>query len=472
MNEDLREFEETGIITPGRMRAVDRNAMHLGVEGLRLMESAGSGLAGVARRYSPDRVLVLCGSGNNGGDGFVAARHLQRDAEVHVIYPKDGVKTPDAIVNLKLLGHCSVSLHPVSCPDDVGSLSSHYENADVIIDAILGTGARGYLREPHASMVEATLTSGATVISADVPTPGITPDVVCGFHRQKLHGSERIDIGIPLEAEIFTGPGDLTMIPAKDPSAHKGAGGRVLVIGGGPYQGAPYLAGMAALRAGADIVRVASPVVMPCPDIIVEVLEGPCISESHLDELIRLIGDSDAVICGCGLGDKSHEVITKAVPYMKKAVFDADALRKPLPSVGGAGEAIYTPHAGELGRVTGYSPSGTLYERAKGLRDIAGGFEGNPAILLKGGTDIITDGSRVRFNRTGHPGMTTGGTGDVLAGICGALICKIPAFEAACIASYINGCAGMAAGEAAGDGMVATDLLDRIPSVILGDITE
>jgi len=119
MNGDLIEFEETGIIKPGRMRAVDKNAMHLGAGGLRLMESAGAGLAGVVRRYSPDTVLILCGSGNNGGDGFVAARHLQRDSEVHIIYPKDGVKTPGALSNLGLLRHCSVTLHPVSCPSDV-----------------------------------------------------------------------------------------------------------------------------------------------------------------------------------------------------------------------------------------------------------------------------------------------------------------------------------------------------------------
>ncbi|MBN1431465.1 MAG: NAD(P)H-hydrate dehydratase [Methanomicrobiaceae archaeon] len=466
MNEDLREFEETGLITPERMRAVDKNAISLGVEGLCLMESAGAALAGVALRYSPDVILILCGSGNNGGDGFVAARHLQREAEVHVVYPKDGVKTPDALSSLEKLRHCAVSLHPVSCPGDVRDLSGLYEGAGVIIDAILGTGGKGNLREPYLSMVETLSISCATLISADLPTSGITPDVVCGFHRTKVHGSEKIDIGIPLEAEIFTGPGDLTMIPKKDSSAHKGTGGRVLVIGGGPYQGAPYLAGMAALRAGADIVRVASPVVMQCPDIIVERLDGPCVSESHLEDLIGLIGDSDVVVCGCGLGEKSHDVVTKAAPYMKKAVFDADALRKPLPS---AVETIYTPHTGELERILGYRASGTLYEKAKSLKDLGGGLVENSTILLKGETDIISDGSRVRFNRTGHPGMTTGGTGDVLAGICGALLCRLPAFESACIGTYINGCAGMAAGLERGDGMIATDLLEKIPSVILGD---
>lgn len=469
MDRELMEFGETGIISPERMRAVDKNAMALGVEGLRLMESAGAGLAGAARRYSPGKLLVLCGGGNNGGDGFVAARHLQRDSEVHVVYPKDGVKTADALSNLKLLGHCSVLLHPVSCPADVESLSNLYEEADLIVDAILGTGARGDLREPYVSMVKAVSLSNATVISADVPTQGIAPDIICAFHRPKVEDSEPVDIGIPFEAEIFTGPGDLTMIPAKDPGAHKGAGGRVLVIGGGPYQGAPYLAGMAALRSGADIVRIASPVVIPCPDLIVEELEGAFISESHIEDLIRLAGGSDSVVCGCGLGENSHKAVIEVAPYIKKAVFDADALRKPLPTTFAA-ETIFTPHAGELERISGYRPAGSLYDRAKSLRNIAGDVAEELTILLKGETDIITDGRRVRFNRTGHPGMTTGGTGDVLAGICGALLCRLPAFDSACIASYINGRAGMAAGLEKGDGTIATDLLEKIPSVILGDL--
>lgn len=463
----FREFEERGIIAPERMRAVDKNAMHLGVKGLQLMESAGAGLAKAALRYSPDIVLILCGGGNNGGDGFVVARHLQREAEVHVVFPKDGVKTPDAFENLKILKHCAVTLHPVSCPGDVEGILGLYESAGVIIDAILGTRAHGSLREPYSSMVKAVPLSGAKIISADLPTPGIIPDLVLGFHRPKAQGSEKVDIGIPFEAEIFTGPGDLSILPVKDASAHKGVGGRVLVIGGGPYQGAPYLAGMAALRAGADIVRVASPVVLPFPDIIVEELEGPCISESHLEDIIRLIEDSDAVVCGCGLGEWSHDVVTKAALYMKKAVFDADALRKPLPA---AEETIYTPHTGELERIAGFCPSGTLFERAKALCTIAGGLRGSPTVLLKGETDIITDGSRVRFNRTGHSSMTTGGTGDVLAGICGALLCRLPAFETACIASYLNGCAGMATGREKGDGMIASDLLDKIPQALSGEI--
>ncbi len=117
-----------------------------------------------------------------------------------------------------------------------------------------------------------------------------------------MEGSHVADIGIPIEAECCVGPGDLTLLPARPRKAHKGIGGEVLVIGGGPYQGAPYLAGLGALRAGADIVRIASPVFEPVPDLIYEQLEGKRIGEEHREQLMNLAARADAVVCGNGLG--------------------------------------------------------------------------------------------------------------------------------------------------------------------------
>ena len=142
------------------------------------------------------------------------------------------------------------------------------------------------------------------------------------------------------------------------------------------------------------------------------------------------------VVCGNGLGTESHAVVEAVAPHCKKAVFDADALRLPLPAA--RGETIYTPHAGEFARITGKTLPDDTVGRARAARKA--GIRGT--VLLKGQTDIITDGTRVRFNRTGDPAMTVGGTGDVLAGIAGALLCHLPAFEAACIAAYVNGKAG------------------------------
>ena len=451
---------ETGLITPERMRAVDANAMALGVTELQLMESAGRGLAEVVLAGNPGRVLVLCGKGNNGGDGMVAARHLLRHATTDVCYLDQGHRSSACEHQLRALAHSRIALHPFASRDDIEARRSLFEQADIIIDALLGTGVSGALKEPLKTCVAMANTSRATVIAADVPTPGMRADRICAFHRPKVEGSTVIDIGIPLEAECFTGPGDLTLVPARRTKAHKGNGGEVLIIGGGPYQGAPWLAGLGALRAGADIVRIASPVFEPVPDLIYERLEGKAIGQEHTGRLIALAEKADVVVCGNGLGSGSHDVVTAIAPHCKKAVFDADALRLPLPRAGG--ETIYTPHAGEFARIAGVTPPEDTPGRARAVQ--RAGISGT--VVLKGHIDVVTDGRQVRFNRTGDPAMTVGGTGDVLAGIAGALLCRLPAFDAACIAAYVNGKAGEAVVAERGGGMLASDLVDRIPSVL------
>jgi NAD(P)H-hydrate epimerase len=454
----IEGFLETGIISPARMRAVDVNAKALGVTELQLMESAGQALADMALALSPKRVLVLCGKGNNGGDGMVAARHLQRGVRTDVFYLDSGKRSGACEHQFAALKRCRVILHPFQCREDLVAKGSLFEHADVIIDALLGIGATGSLKEPLSTCVEMANASTAQIIAADVPTPGMRADRICAFHRAKIQGSTVIDIGIPLEAECCVGPGELTLLPARGHKVHKGAGGEVLVIGGGPYQGAPYLAGLGALRAGADIVRIASPVFEPIPDLIYERLDGERIGEKHIEQLIVLAKRADAVICGNGLGAGSHEVIRAIAPHCKKAVIDADALRLPLPVA--KNETLYTPHAGEFTRITGIKLSDDTKERALAVK--GAGIKGT--VLLKGCIDIITDGKRVRFNRTGDPAMTVGGTGDVLAGIAGALLCHLPAFDAGCIAAYVNGRAGEIVAAERGEGMLASDLVDRIPA--------
>jgi ADP-dependent NAD(P)H-hydrate dehydratase / NAD(P)H-hydrate epimerase len=451
-------YPEAGIISPARMRAVDLNAIALGVTGLQLMESAGRALADMVRVESPARVLVLCGRGNNGGDGMVAARHLQYGVDTDVLYFDFGKRSTSCQHQLDALKRCRVGLHPFSCRDDLDALKSRFDKADIIIDALLGIGAYGDLTEPLKTCVELANASQAKIIAADVPTPGMRANRICAFHRAKVEGSTVVDIGIPIEAECCVGPGDLTLIQPHRNKVHKGVGGEVLVIGGGPYQGAPYLAGLGALRAGADIVRIASPVFEPVPDLIYEQLEGKKIGTEHTKRLIDLAERADVVVCGNGLGAESHAVVTAIAPHCKRAVFDADALRLPLPVA--QGETIYTPHAGEFTRITGKTLPGDTIGRAHAARDA--GIMGT--VLLKGHIDVITDGTRVRFNRTGNPAMTVGGTGDVLAGIAGALLCHLPAFDAACIAAYVNGRAGEQVAAERGGGMLASDLVDRIPA--------
>jgi NAD(P)H-hydrate epimerase len=271
------------------------------------------------------------------------------------------------------------------------------------------------------------------------------------------------NIGIPLAAEVFCGKGDLLLVPKKPTNSHKGSGGTVLIVGGGPYQGAPFLAGIAALRAGADMVRVASPVDGFMPDIIHDRLPGDHICKMHRDHLLSLAENSDTVVCGPGIGTAADSlaIASEVIETAKKAVVDADLLRRPLPHA--TEETIYTPHAGEFARVFGTLPEG-LARRGKAVLTEASNAGG--VIILKGKIDIISNGNRVRFNKTGTSGMTTGGTGDVLAGCTGGLLARMPAMPAACASAYAVGVAGETVCNDVGDGLLATDLLRHLAHTI------
>jgi NAD(P)H-hydrate epimerase len=456
---DLAEFVERGVIDPVRMRAVDRNAVGLGLSSLQMMEAAGAALAGAALEGGPARVLVLAGRGNNGGDGLVAARYLAGRVEVAVI-AVDGETTPETAEQGALLARTPVPVHRVRCPSELGPLAPLFARADLVVDALLGVGAAPPLREPIASLAERASASSAPVLAADVPTPGCRADRVLAFHRPKAEGAEVAPIGIPLEAEIFAGPGDLLALAPKPRGAHKGEGGRVLVVGGGPYQGAPYLAGLAALRAGADLALVATPSPLPYPDVITL----PVGERGWAGELETLAAEAEkagAAVIGNGLGEGAAQVASALAPHCRAAVFDADALRAPLPV---ARATVYTPHAGEFTRSFGVHPPDDLAGRGRAVRDAAR----DGVVLLKGPVDVVSDGARVRFNRTGTPAMTVGGTGDVLAGVVGALLCRLPPFEAAVAGAYANGLAGQDAAAGRLSGLLASDMLTALPGVLYG----
>lgn len=445
---ELSAFGLSGVVSADEMRVADRNADAWGVSALQRMECAGLGLAAAVRSEHPSRVAFLCGTGNNGGDGFCAARHLANETEVFVFCAGDP-KTPEARAQFAALAACPVRVVCSPVPE--------LFSADVLVDALLGTGARLPLREPYAVLVSRMNASPARIIACDLPTPGCRADRIAAFHLAKCPGAEVYPIGIPLAAEVFCGEGDLLLVPDKPAGSHKGSGGTVLVVGGGPYQGAPFLAGIAALRAGADIVRVAAPVDGFMPDIIHERLSGSRITAEHRERLIALAEKSDAVVCGPGLGTAADSLLVGAgvVAAAKKAVVDADLLRSPHPRA--REETVYTPHAGEFSRVFGGAVPDSLADRGRAVR--AAAAQAGGVVLLKGGTDIISDGCRVRFNRTGASGMTTGGTGDVLAGCTGGLLARMPAMQAACAAAYAVGLSGSAVCQETGDGLLATDLL-------------
>ncbi|WP_435073590.1 NAD(P)H-hydrate dehydratase [Halorubrum sp. HHNYT27] len=485
------------MISAERMAAVDANAAALGVPRKQLMESSGNAVAREVRAAADAGadVALLCGRGNNGGDAFVAARFLSEyETTVHLLGRQESLRTDIARENWEALDAAEI---PTEIVADSADLS--LGDPDVIVDAMLGTGASGALREPERTAAELVNESDAVVVSVDVPSgidantgdptgaeadstgrsdasTHVEADRVVTFHDEKpglgaLDAAVTVaDIGIPSAAERFAGPGDLLSL-GRDPTSHKGENGEVLVVGGGPYTGAPALSARAALRAGADLVRVACPETVArevqgySADLIVRSLPGARIGPAHVDRVTELAAGSDVVVLGPGLGEgeEVREFVRRFLSgYDGRAVVDADALRV-VPDVDTDATLICTPHQGELVEMGGETAADPN-ERAALVRSFAADLD--HTLLVKGAVDVVSDGDAVRLNRTGNPGMTVGGTGDVLAGAVSALAAVIDPFQAAVIGVYANGRAGDAAAEAYGNGLVATDLPDLLPEAM------
>jgi NAD(P)H-hydrate epimerase len=480
------------MISAKRMAAVDANAAALGVPRKQLMESSGNAVARVVREVVEAEVdgraeiAIVAGRGNNGGDAFVAARFLDDyRTRIYLLGRPETISTEIARKNWDALVDAEYDTHTVGDSRDLA-----LGGPDVIVDAMLGTGVTGALREPEASTAEAINAAEATVVAVDVPS-GVDADTgdsegevvdadhVVSFHDEKpgLSGLDATvhvaDIGIPAAAEEFVGPGDLLVL-GRDPQSHKGDHGEVLVVGGGPYTGAPALAAQSALRAGADLVRVACPRAVArevqgySENLIVVPFDGDALAPGHVDALLDRAADHDVCVFGPGLGSAS-KTLTAVREFLSgydgRAVVDADALQV-VPEVETEATLVCTPHQGELAKMGG-STSKEWRERRTLVSEFAS--EIGHTLLVKGAYDVIADGSETRVNRTGNPGMTVGGTGDVLAGVTGALLCTQEPLDSAAIAAYANGRAGDLVVDDRGFGLVATDLLDRVPEAMWGE---
>ena len=479
------------MLTADRMAAVDANAAALGVPRKQLMESSGNAVARVVRQYVDpnDRVILVCGRGNNGGDAFVAARFLDEyDIEIVLLGHPDRIGSDIARENWAALQTAELPTTTVTDSTAIDDLD--LARADCVVDAMLGTGVTGALREPAATAARAITAAATPVVAVDVPSgvdadtgraggDAVVADHVVTFHDTKpgldsLDAAVTVaDIGIPAAAERFVGPGDL-LGRKRAAESHKGDHGELLVIGGGPYTGAPALAGQAALRAGADLVHVACPEsVAPqvqgySENLIVHSLAGELVTRSVVDDLLTRAAGVDAVICGPGLGEsESTRAAVRALldGYDGRAVIDADALSV-VPEVDTDATLVCTPHQGELVGMGGPSADGRE-QLADQISDFAADL--GHTLLVKGAHDIISDGETTRISRTGNPGMTVGGTGDVLAGVVGALLATEEPRSAAAVGAYVTGRAGDLAADAVGDSLVATDLLDRLPEAFVTD---
>ncbi|RFA95966.1 NAD(P)H-hydrate dehydratase [Pyrobaculum aerophilum] len=489
-------------ITSIEMYVADRNAEWLGVPRLVLMENAGAAVArNVLRKFpTAKRILVVCGTGDNGGDGYVAARHLHAAGRTVRVIALGEPREELARINYQAVTRLwGVEVKAAQSPLELLALQDWFMWAEVIVDAVLGTGIRGVLREPHATAIELMNISPAPKVAVDVPS-GLDPDtgevrdkavraaLTVTFHKAKRGllspGAQRYvgelvvePIGIPPEAELVVGPGDFAYLNfTRRADSKKGDHGRVLVIGGSlEYSGAPVYVALAALRAGVDLAVIAAPEPAAyaakaiSPDIIAIPLEGPRLSTKHVDKLASLAERFNVVAMGPGLGveEETQEAVRELFRRLagKRAmVIDADAL-KALRGVRASGAVVYTPHAGEFKALTGAEPPQSLSERMAVVREQAAALGG--VILLKGRYDVISDGVRVKVNMTGTPAMTVGGTGDVLTGLVAAFLTKTSdPLEAAAVAAFVNGLAGEDAAAELGFHITASDLIERLPRVI------
>ncbi len=467
------------------------------------MENAGRGVAEEIRsRFKKDtRIVIFCGLGGNGGDGFVAARHLlslgfNRIAVILTGNSKD-ITHNSAKANWLALQNLSRKI-AITEVYDVSVLPD--DRAEVAVDALLGTGTKGLLKAPYAQFVQYINSIKAFKVAVDVPTGidsdtgevlgcAVKADLTITFHKPKK-GLEKAkknvgelvvrDIGLPSEMESFAGPGDVLLATKKRaPTAHKGDFGKALFIGGSEvFSGAPALMSLAALRTGVDIAYVASPektahdIASMSPNLITLKLEGSHLSTRNMAALKEYLSAVDAVVAGPGAGlhQETKEFMKALIEASEAAgkplLLDADGLKafaelkRPLKV-----PLVLTPHAREYALLAGKSLPEELDKQVREVKQTAA--ELGAVILLKGKTDIISDGKRFKLNFTGNPGMTVGGTGDVLSGIIGALLAqKVDPFEAAVAGAFVNGAAGDFAAEKLGFHLVATDLLEFIPLVL------
>jgi NAD(P)H-hydrate epimerase len=489
-------------------RAIDQWAIEeAGVPALELMERAGEGLARlVAERVPEGRIAVLCGRGNNGGDGLVVARLLRedgRDVDVLAVGDLDGLQG-SALENLRRLP--GAPAHPWS--------EAELSYASAIVDAMLGTGFAGEPREPVAGAIDAinrAAAAGATVIAADVPSgvdassgevhgAAVRADATVTFHAAKPglwispgkeHAGDVVvaGIGVPRGAPGAPDVGlidaaVLGEVPRRDAASTKFAGGSVLVCGGSRgLTGAPSLSAEAAMRAGAGYVTAAVPAsvhhvfelrLLEVMTVPLDADESGALGPGAVAEVLDRAGQVGALVLGPGAGrapatqEAARAIAAGAtVPLL----VDADGLNAHAGRLGelrARGAAtVLTPHAGELGRLLERTSEEIGRTRLACVREAA--ERAHAVVVLKGDDTLVAaPGGRVAVSRGGSPALATAGTGDVLSGVIGAFLAKgLDPFTAAAAGVFVHSRAGqLAPGDHGPDGVIASDVVAALPRAL------
>jgi NAD(P)H-hydrate epimerase len=495
------------VVTAAEMRALDRATIEdIGIPAFTLMETAGRAVAhGALEMLEGERghVAVVCGPGNNGGDGFVAARVLRDlgvDAAVYLAVGRPSIRG-DAAAHLAVYERAGGVVRLTDTPQALGELGDEIAGAALVIDALFGVGLSRPL-EGHFADVVSLINHARRRLAVDIPSGlcadtgrvlGVTvrADVTVTMGALKIAlasapgfahcGSVDVaDIGIPsgvlatqaVRAGLVEPSDVASWLPRAGALDHKGRRGHVLVIGGMPgMRGAGRLCANAALRAGAGLVTLASAGEVVAEDSVITKTLAATAGEALVNK--------SAIVIGPGLGQSEQvrgwlgEVLAAGVP----AVLDADALNMVIGDLDrvkqAAGPVVLTPHPGEAARLLGSTVPEIEADRLAAARALAS--RAHAVVVLKGARTIVCDGTLeddyCSINPTGGPELATGGTGDVLAGVIGALLAQgVPAADAARAAVYVHGLAGeRLAREYGRRGVVSSDL-PRAIAEVLGDL--
>jgi ADP-dependent NAD(P)H-hydrate dehydratase / NAD(P)H-hydrate epimerase len=507
------------IVTSAQMNRIDRECARQGTPVNVLMENAGKAVAVETRRslgmLNAQHILCLIGAGNNGGDGLVAARYLRELGAKVSVYLCSSRPPDDA--NLKLVQERRINYIDAKSDTDLTQFDKLLGSATCVIDALLGTGKMRPLEGVFKEVLEKITAEKAKrtlfIVAVDLPSgmdantgaidpacPSADLTVTLAFPKPGLFmfpGAERVgklviaDIGIPasladsITTELLTYDWAGTMLPRRPPNSNKGTFGKVMVVAGsGSYIGAAFLACSGALRAGAGLVTLAaaaslSPVIasrlaeatyLPLPE------EKPGIVSPAAAAIVRReCAGYDIMLIGCGLGQDAATVKFVSALLGKKGlprlVVDADALNiisklpkwwQKLP-----GNAILTPHPGEMSRLCGLPVEKIQADRLNTAIRFAG--EWQKTVVLKGAYTVIAapDG-RCRVSPFANPGLASAGTGDVLAGVIAGLAAQgLESFDDASLGVFLHGETGEQVKNELGDtGMIASDLLQALPVAI------
>ena len=501
------------IVSAEEMRAIDRaTSERFGVPSLTLMENAGAAVADyiLSHYAASERIVVFCGKGNNGGDGFVAARRLhERGKKVQVILLADpNALTGDAAVMYGKLPITASVVHSSEELKSEGMRSSR--QADLYLDAILGTGFKPPVSGLYAEAIAIMNASQVPVISVDIPSGAdadamglqsgtiARADAIVTFTAPRLaHVFSMLttgqtfvaDIGSPEEAivsslqlNVITARDIAPLIGSRPAESNKGSYGHVLVLGGSlGKSGAAAMAGMAALRAGAGLSTVAAPKSVQAtvagfhPELMTEPLpetQAGTIAASAQDRVAELAKGKSVLAIGPGISrdPQTSELVRVLLAKLQlPLVVDADGLNAfegRADELNGKGRTlVITPHPGEMARLTGSSIAEVQKDRLGIARKFARARE--LIVVLKGHrTLVVKPDGEAWVNTTGNPGMATGGTGDILTGMVAGMIAQHPkdAFAAALTAVHLHGLAGDVMRERVGEySLVATDLLQGLP---------